>query len=135
MFTQNNFNEEFKTNTRQFADAIAQVSRLALNNVGNVFDLQMNAFQANAEATLSFCNKAIDARDMEDVKALWPKGVQVARENIERTVGVTQESFGHTVKANEAIAQVAKQQFETATAKVKETADRATTAAKKATKA
>ena len=46
-------------------------------------------------------------RDLDGLKTLFPKGVQIARENVERVISVGQEVLGATVKTNEAIAELA----------------------------
>lgn len=107
------FNEQFAKSTRQFADTTAQVGRLALANTEAVFGLQLNAIEENMNATFAFFGELAEVRDVDGLKTVWPKGVQVARENVERTIGAGQEVFGRTLKTNEAIAQIAKAQFET----------------------
>jgi hypothetical protein len=107
------FNEQFAKSTRQFADTTAQVGRLALANTEAVFGLQLNAIEENMNATFAFFGELADVRDIDGLKTVWPKGVQVARENVERSIGAGQEVFGRTLKTNEAIAQIAKTQYET----------------------
>ena len=107
------FNEQFAKSTRQFADTTAQVGRLALANTEAVFGLQLSAIEENMNATFAFFGELAEVRDVDGLKSVWPKGVQVARENVERSIGAGQEVFGRTLKANEAIAQIAKSQFET----------------------
>lgn len=107
------FNEQFAKSTRQFADTTAQVGRLTLANTEAVFGLQLNAIEENMNATFAFFGELADVRDIDGLKAVWPKGVQVARENVERSIGTGQEVFGRTLKTNEAIAQIAKVQYET----------------------
>ena len=109
------FNEQFAAATRQFADAAAQVNRLAIENTESLFSLQLAAITDRANATFAFLGEAAEVRDADALKAIWPKGVQVARENIERGVAVGQEVIGRTGKANEQIADIAKVQFESAT--------------------
>jgi hypothetical protein len=109
-------NEQFTAASRQFADTAAQVNRLALDNAEKVFGLQLSAIEENVNATFAFWGELANARDFDSLKAVWPKGVQVARENIERTIHVGQEVYGHTVKTNETIGQIAKGQFEATTA-------------------
>ena len=129
-----NFNEQISTASRQFADTAAEVNRLALDNAEKVFGLQLATFQENANAMFAFWGELTEARDVDGLKAVWPKGVQVARENVERTVSTGQEVFGRTLKANEAIAQVAKAQVESASAKAQAEADKVVKAASKARK-
>lgn len=107
------FNEQFAKSTRQFADTTAQVGRLALANTEAVFGLQLNAIEENMNATFAFFGELAEVRDIDGLKSVWPKGVQVARENVERSIGAGQEVFGRTLKTNEAIAQIAKVQYET----------------------
>ncbi len=129
-----NFNEQISAASRQFADTAAEVNRLALDNAEKVFGLQLATFQENANAAFAFWGEVSEARDVDGLKAVWPKGVQVARENVERTVSTGQEVFGRTLKTSEAIAQIAKAQAESASAKVQANAEQAVKAATKARK-
>ncbi len=117
-FNQNQIGEQFANSSRQFADTAAQVNRLALENAENVFGLQLAAIQQNVNATFAFWGELAQVRDFDGLKTLMPKGVQVARENVERSISVGQEVLGRTVKTNEAIGQIAKSQIESATANV-----------------
>lgn len=128
------FNDQFAAATRQFADTAAHINRLTLENVQKAFGLQLATLEENAEATFSFLGEAAEVRDFDGFKTLFPKGVQVARENAERTISAGQEVFGSTVKTNEAIAEIAKSQVETATAKVQAEADKVVKTAAKTAK-
>lgn len=123
------FNDQFAKSTRQFADATAQVGRLALENTEAVFGLQLATIEENMNAAFAFFGELAEVRDMDSAKAVWPKGVQVARENVERTIGAGQEVFGRTLKTQEAIANLAKAQFETAAETVKADVEKAAKAA------
>ncbi|ALN56077.1 phasin family protein [Lysobacter yananisis] len=126
------FNEQFAAATRQFADTAAQVNRLALDNAEAVFGLQIAAIEDRVNATFAFFGEAAEARDFDALKTLFPKGVQVARENVERAVSTGQEAFGRTLKTNEAIAELAKSQVETAAKATQANVEKATKAAAKA---
>ena len=126
----NQYNEQFVNTTRQFAEAAAEANRLALANAQDIFGLQLAAVEKNATATFAFLGELAEVRDAEGLKAVLPKGAQVARENVERAISVGQEVVGRTIKANEAIGQVAKGQFEAATAQAKAEADKVVKAAK-----
>jgi hypothetical protein len=129
------FNEQFAAASRQFADTAAQINRIALDNAEAVFGLQLTALGERANATFAFFGEAAQARDADAFKTLFPKGVQVARENLERAVAVGQDVFGRTVKANEAIGQIAKAQLETVAAKTQQTVEEAADKVVKAAKA
>lgn len=127
----NQYNEQFVNATRQFANAAAEANRLALANAQDIFGLQLAAVEKNATATFAFLGELAEVRDADGLKAVLPKGVQVARENVERAISVGQEVVGRTIKSNEAIGQVAKGQFEAATEQAKAEADKVVKAARK----
>ena len=129
-----NINDQFGTATNQFAETAAQVNQLALENAEKVFGLQFAALQDNVNATFAFWGELSQVRDIDGLKAVLPKGAQIARENVERTISAGQEVFGRTVKTNEAIAQIAKGQVESATANVQANAEQAVKAATKRAK-
>lgn len=125
------YNEQFAAATRQFADTAARISHLTLDNVQKAFGLQLATLEENAEAAFSFLSDAADVRDFDGFKTLLPKGVQIARENAERAIGAGQEVFGSTVKTNEAIAEIAKSQLESATVKAQAAAEKVVASAAK----
>ena len=129
-----NINEQFAAASRQFVDNAVQVNRLALENAEKVFGLQLAAFEESASAAFAFLGEVAEVRDFDGFKAVLPKGVQIARENVERTISTGQEVLGRTLKTNEAIAQIAKTQVESATEQAKETAEQAVKAAGKTRK-
>ena len=127
------FNDQFNNAARQFADAAANVNRLALENAGKVFGLQMAAIEDSFNATFAYASELLEVRDAEGLKTVWPKGLQVVRETTERNVGTAQEVFGNSLKAGETLGRIAKGQFETAAAEVQAEVGKATKAtAKKA---
>ena len=126
----NQINEQFASTTRQFADTVVQANRLALANAQEIFGLQLAAIEKNATATFAFFGELAEVRDADGLKAVRPKGMQVARENAERAVSTGQEVLGRTLKANEAIGQIAKGQFEAATAQAQAQAETVVKAAK-----
>ena len=113
------YNEQIAAAARQFADTAAQVNQLALQNAEKVFALQMGILEENTNAAFAFFGELAQARDVDGYKALLPKGVQVARENVERSINAGQEAFATSLKTGEAIGQIAKGQIETATAQAK----------------
>ena len=123
-------NEQFTAASRQFADTAAQINRLALDNATQVFGLQLAAFEAGTNATLAFLGEVAEVRTPEGFKTVATKGLQVARENVERGIATGQDVFGRTLKTNEAIGQVAKAQFEASTAQAKDAAETVVKAAK-----
>lgn len=119
------FNEQFAAATRQFADTAAQINRLALNNAQAVYGLQLAAIEERVNATFAFWGEAAETRDLDGLKTLLPKGVQVARESLERAVATSQDVLGRTVKTQEAIGELAKSQFEAVAQNAQATAETA----------
>ena len=124
------FNDQFTKATSQFADAAAQVNRLALENAEKAFGLQLAALEETTTATFAFWGELADVRDFDGLKSVLPKGAQIARASGERSFGAAQEVFANTVKTNEAIGALAKGQFETVTAQAKAEVEKVTKAAK-----
>ena len=120
------FNDQFSKAATQFADAAANVNRLALENAEKAFGLQLAAIEDTFNASFAFTGELLQVRDADGLKAVWPKGVQVARTNAERSFGTAQEVFANTVKTNEAIGSLAKGQFEKATAQAQAEVEKVT---------
>ena len=118
-------NDQFATASREFADTAARINRLALENVQAIFGLQLAAIEDRATATFAFLGEASQVRDFDGAKALWPKGAQIARENVERALTTGQDVVARVVKANEAVAQIAKGQIEAAARGANETVKQA----------
>ena len=111
---------------QQFADAAANVNRLALDNAQKAFGLQLATFEENTSAAFAFWNELMEVRDVEGFKSVLPKGAQIARAATERSLGTAQEVFANTVKTNEAIGSLAKGQFEKATAQAQAEVEKVT---------
>jgi hypothetical protein len=105
-------NEQFAAASRQFADTAAQINRLAVENATQVFGLQLAALEAGANATFAFLGEVAEVRSPEQLKTVWPKGLQVARDNMERGIATGQDVVARTLKTQEAIGSIAKTQFE-----------------------
>ena len=123
-------NEQFTTFTHQFAAAAARANRLALENAETIFGVQLKAFEKNIDATTAYFTELAEIRDVEAYKTVFPKGLQIAKDNAERVAAANQEVIGLTLKTNEAIGQLAKSQFEAASETAQATVAKATKAAK-----
>jgi len=123
-------NDQFTAAGRQFADATAQANRLVLDNAEKTFGLQLAALERSANAAFAYFGELAEVRDIDGLKAVLPKGVQVARENVERGISTGQEVLGNAIKTQEAIGQLAKGQFEAATAQAQAGVDKVVKAAK-----
>lgn len=125
------FNDQFTAYTHQFAAVAARVNRLALENAETVFGVHLRTLEKNVDATTSFLGELTEVRDLEGYKSVFPKGLQVARDNAERVAAAGQEVFGLTLKTTEALGQLAKSQFEAATEQAQATVSKVAKAAKR----
>jgi len=119
------FNDQFSAYTHQFAAVAARMNRLALENAETLFGVQLRTLEKNVEATTSYLGELAEARDLDAYRNLWPKGLQVARDNAERVAAAGQEVIGLTLRAGEAFGDLAKGQFEAATEQVQATVSKA----------
>lgn len=106
--------EGFDRYTQQFAALATRANRLVLENAGSAFGLQLQAFGQNVSATTGLLGELADARDLDSLQALLPKGLQLARDNFERVASAQHEVVGMSLKASEAIGELARQRFEEA---------------------
>jgi len=121
---------DFSSITHQFAAAATRANRLALETAETVFGVQLKTFEKNMDATTAFFSELAEVRDVEGYKTVFPKGMQIAKDNAERVVAAGQEVFGLTLKTNEAIGQLAKSQFESASESAQASVSKATKTAK-----
>ena len=119
------FNEQFAAATRQFADTAARINRLTLENAEAIVGLQLAALEERTSATFAFLGEASQVRDMDGAKNLFPRGAQIARENVERALTTSQDVVARNVKVLESVAQIAKGQFEAATRSANDTVKQA----------
>jgi len=112
----NQINDQFAAASRQFADTAAQVNRIALDNAQTIFGLQVAAIEQNINASFAFFGELSQTRDLDGLKTVMPKGLQVARENVERSISTGQEVLDRSLKTSDNIVQIARHQFETVNA-------------------
>ncbi|MBB5015465.1 phasin family protein [Rehaibacterium terrae] len=123
-------NAQFVSMTKQMADSALKASALAFENFERVVGLQIKTAEDRINANIAFLGEAAEVRDFEGLKTIWPKGVQLAKENAERFYGAQQEAVGQTLKTQEAIGQLIKAQFEAAGEQVAKAAAKAPKAAR-----
>ena len=75
--------------------------------------MALDTLEQNVNATTSFFGEFAQARDLGAYQTLWPKGLQLASDNLERLASVNQEVVGMGLKMSSELGQFAKQQFET----------------------
>lgn len=112
MFEQ--FNQPVVSLGKQFADNAIKAQALALQNFEQVAALQLKTLESRVNAAFAFFGEAAEVRDLDGIKAIWPKGFALVKEAGEEIFAAGQEAVGHTVKTSEAIGQLIKTQVESA---------------------
>lgn len=115
-------NAQFAGMTKQFNDAAMKANGLALENAQRLFDLQIKTIEANLAASSDFFTELSEVRAPEEFQKVLPKGLQIAKENTERTIQAGQQAFGDTLKTQQAVGEIAKSQMEAAGEHAKQTA-------------
>lgn len=105
------YNNQVLAFSKSFADAAFKLQGLALQNFEKIADIQLKTFENRATATAAFVSEALEVRDFEGLKAIWPKGVTLAKESAEKAYSTSQEVFGLTIKTGEAFGEIAKTNF------------------------
>lgn len=116
MFEQ--INTQFVAATKQFADSALKANSLAFQNFERAVGVQLKTFESGVNATVAFLGEAAEVRDLEGVKAIFPKGVALVKASTEQFYNAGQEVFGQTIKTSEAIGQLYKAQFDAANEQV-----------------
>ncbi|MEP6941118.1 MAG: phasin family protein, partial [Rudaea sp.] len=109
------FNTQALALSKSMADTTFKAHTLALESLERMTSLQFKAIESRVTAAADFFSEASEARDFDDLKTIWPKGVNLVKETAEKLYANSQEVFGITVKTSEALSQLAKGSFEHAT--------------------
>ena len=112
MFEQ--FNTQFVNATKQFAESALKANSLALQNFEHAVGVQLKTFEAGVSQAIAFMGEAAEVRDIEGVKSIFPKGVQLVKQSSEQFYNAGQEVLGQSLKTGEAIGQLYKAQFDAA---------------------
>jgi phasin family protein len=136
------FNTQALALSKSLADTTFKAHTLALESLERLTSLQFKAIENRVAATADFFSEAAEVRDFEDIKTIWPKGVNLVKETAEKMYANSQEVIGISVKTTEALSQLAKGSFEVASDNIKKHVNAATNeftskvnaAAKKTTK-
>ena len=86
---------------KQFAEQAYKAQITALKGIAEIQNLQVKALEAQAKSNLAFVADSMEAREIQDVTALWPKGLDFARNSVEAAYAANQEILGVAQKTAE----------------------------------
>ena len=115
---------------KSYAEAFVKAQGLALAGFERFTELNLKTFEDRVKASVDFWSEAAEVRDFEGVKAIWPKGVQLAKESAEKLYANSQEVVGVSMKTSEAIGSLAKSSFSNTTEPHRNDADQGRIAAR-----
>lgn len=99
---------------KQFADTAFKAQSAVLKGFEQISDAQLKALQAQAEATAAFVAETADVRDADTARALWNKGLDVARTNAEQGYAAGQQVVAVVLKTTDALGELARAQLKAA---------------------
>ncbi len=86
---------------KQFAEQAYKAQIAALKGISEIQGLQVKALESQPKTTLAFAADSLESREAQDVTALWPKGLDFARDSIEAAYAAGQEILGVAQKTAE----------------------------------
>ena len=105
-------NSQFLSLGKNFADVAAKAQSVAMAGFESIAGLQMKAVENHISASHACWAEATEVRDLEGAKAIWPKGIQLAKESAEKLYATNQEVIGLTLQTNEQLGNLIKGSFE-----------------------
>lgn len=106
------FNSQLMALGKNFADATVKAQGVTLEGFERIADLQIKSIESQVSAASAFWSEAAEVRDFDGAKAIWPKGVQLAKQSAEKLYSTSQEVIGVTLKTNEALGNLIKGSLE-----------------------
>ena len=111
---------------KQWAEQSYKAQLTALRGFAEIQGLQVRALEAQVKANLAFVADSMEAREIEDVSALWPKGLDFARNSAEAAYEAGQQALGVAQKTAEQLGELARNGVKAANDVAGNTAKKAT---------
>lgn len=112
MFDQ--INAQFSQYTKQLTESAMRANAIAVEHFETLAALQVKAIEGRLNAATAFASEASEVRDLDAAKAFLPKSMSFMKEASEHLIAVSQEVVGQTLKTSEALAGLAKTNFDAA---------------------
>jgi hypothetical protein len=88
---------------KQLSDNAFKAHSVTIKGLEQVAELQLAAWEKQAQATADFFAQAFEVRDAEALRGLWEKGTAASREQAEHAVSVTKEIAAVAQKTAESL--------------------------------
>lgn len=130
MFDQ--INAQFSQFTKQLTESALRANAIAVEHFETLAALQVKALEGRVSAATAFATEAGEVRDLEAAKAFLPKSISFVKDASEHLIAVGQELVAQNLKTSEALAGLAKANFDVASEVVARPAVKVATKAKAA---
>lgn len=97
----NQFQKQSVDFNKQVAEQAYKAQMAMLKAVSEIQTLQVKAIESQAKSNMAFVADSLEAREIQDVTALWPKGLDFARDSVESAYAAGQEILGVAQKTAE----------------------------------
>lgn len=101
---------------KQLAEQAYKAQLTALKGIAEIQGLQVKALESQAKSNLAFVADSLEAREVQDITALWPKGIDFARDTAEAAYATSQEILGVAQKTAEQFGDLARNGLKAANA-------------------
>jgi hypothetical protein len=101
---------------KQFAEQAYKAQLTALKGIAEIQSLQVKALESQAKSNLAFVADSMEVREIQDVTAMWPKGLDFARDSIEAAYAANQEMLGVAQKTAEQFGELTRSNLKAANA-------------------
>ncbi len=99
---------------KQFAEQAYKAQITALKGIAEIQGLQVRALESQAKSNLAFLADSLETREIQDVPALWPKGIDFARDSVESAYAAGQEILVVAQKTAEQFGELTRNSLKTA---------------------
>ena len=105
---------QFSQYSKQLTDATMRANAITVGYFETLTSLQTKAMESRMEAATALASEAAEVRDLEAAKAFFPKSVAFVKDASEQLYALSQETLKQNIKTAEALANIAKANFEAA---------------------
>jgi len=113
--------QQFINFSRNVADGMLKAQQIAAESFTKSVEIQFGLAEERSKVNADFAKELSEVRDLDAAKKVWPKGTELARENVEKAYGVSRELFELSLKTGEAFGELMQSGLETVKAEAQKT--------------
>jgi Phasin protein len=121
-----NISNQYLSFVKQAADNTIKANTIAMEGFSSVVGLQLKTLENRMEVAAKFVSEVSEVRNLDAARHVFPKGMNIAKENMEVMLANGQEIFAIGEKTTQALSQIVKGQFEAANDAVVKNVSKAT---------